>query len=328
MAHKVYQAIVTAVSSASLTEPFSSADFRAACPGFGEGTYRTFLVKHRAGNSSGESELFERVAPGRYCCLRPFRYAPMAEQVAEVAEHLWIGPEIERRQSEGTLPQGKAKLYCAEILSRIDPSAKSGSVEVRLNQEGRALIKIRGKERPEHVFAYHGSGDDVEDVFLPEPEDDCIHIVIFAVDGGGRMVKADRRFRLSTIRRMIEVAAQFLASAGRSIDVGELNSAAECLFAAVELTAKAHLYLEFETRYFNSASHKGVGSAYNLASRRGAVKPDHAKLYNRLGRLRKAARYAEEPLSLTVDAAAKMLEIAQEMHDEIAGELPPDHRLA
>ena len=74
MAHRVYTAIVNAVKSSRLTEPFSQADFRAACPGLGGGTYNAFLHKHARGNPNGDSELFERIAPGRFKCLRPFRY--------------------------------------------------------------------------------------------------------------------------------------------------------------------------------------------------------------------------------------------------------------
>lgn len=74
MAHEVYRAIVEAVKSERLKEPFSKSDFWRACPGFGRGTYQAFLDKHRAGNPGGYSELFERVKPGLFSCVRPFRY--------------------------------------------------------------------------------------------------------------------------------------------------------------------------------------------------------------------------------------------------------------
>jgi hypothetical protein len=74
MRHKVYGAIVKAVRTGALVEPFSKADFEATCPGFGGGTYNAFLNKHARGNSGGNSELFERASPGRFRCLRPFRY--------------------------------------------------------------------------------------------------------------------------------------------------------------------------------------------------------------------------------------------------------------
>lgn len=72
--HRVYSAIVAAVRSGRLVEPFTQEDFRRACPGFGEGTYKAFLHKHRRGNPGGNSELFERVGPGRFKLLRPFPY--------------------------------------------------------------------------------------------------------------------------------------------------------------------------------------------------------------------------------------------------------------
>lgn len=72
--HRVYSAIVLAVRFGQLLEPFSQADFRRACPGFGEGTYQAFLHKHSLGNPGGYTELFERVSPGRFKLLRPIRY--------------------------------------------------------------------------------------------------------------------------------------------------------------------------------------------------------------------------------------------------------------
>ena len=72
--HKVYSALVQAVKSGQLKEPFGQDEFRHACPGLGEGTYQAFLHKHRKGNPGGASELFEIVAPGKFRLLRPFRY--------------------------------------------------------------------------------------------------------------------------------------------------------------------------------------------------------------------------------------------------------------
>jgi len=74
MAHMVYMAIVGAVRAGTLTEPFSKDGFRNACLGFGQGTYNAFLDKHSAGNPGHNSELFSRVSPGQFKCLRPFRY--------------------------------------------------------------------------------------------------------------------------------------------------------------------------------------------------------------------------------------------------------------
>ena len=72
--HKVYSAIVKAVERGRLGEPFTKEGFRSSCPGFGHGTYNAFLHKHRKGNPGGQSELFEKVEPGRFKLLRPLRY--------------------------------------------------------------------------------------------------------------------------------------------------------------------------------------------------------------------------------------------------------------
>ena len=71
--HKVYKAIVHAVMSGRLKEPFTKHDFRVACPQFKEGTYNAFLWKHRKGNGK-TSDLFEVVKPGQFRVLRPFKY--------------------------------------------------------------------------------------------------------------------------------------------------------------------------------------------------------------------------------------------------------------
>jgi hypothetical protein len=74
LSHKVYKAIVEAIRSDRLREPFSKNDFKEECHGFGQGTYNAFLPKHRVGNPGGNSELFERVSPGSFKCVRPFKY--------------------------------------------------------------------------------------------------------------------------------------------------------------------------------------------------------------------------------------------------------------
>lgn len=72
--HKIYRAIVRAVESGELMEPFGTSGFQASCPGFGQGTYQAFLYKHRHGNPGGNSELFEQVAPGKFILMRPLKY--------------------------------------------------------------------------------------------------------------------------------------------------------------------------------------------------------------------------------------------------------------
>ncbi len=74
MGHKVYAAIIAAIKKGRLRQPFSSNDFRTACPTFADGTYSTFLAKHAIDNPGDNSELFIRVGRGLYKCIKPFKY--------------------------------------------------------------------------------------------------------------------------------------------------------------------------------------------------------------------------------------------------------------
>ena len=72
--HSVYRTIVNAVKASRLNEPFTERDFRKACSGLPEGTYRAFLHKHELNNPSGNTKLFRRVSPGKFEVIRPFKY--------------------------------------------------------------------------------------------------------------------------------------------------------------------------------------------------------------------------------------------------------------
>ena len=61
--------IYAARKEGRLPAVFSSKNVSSVCPGWSKRTYAVFLPKHRAGNPGGDSELFERVAPGLYRLL-------------------------------------------------------------------------------------------------------------------------------------------------------------------------------------------------------------------------------------------------------------------
>jgi hypothetical protein len=62
--------VYAAVRAGRLKEPFGPDDVRRACPGWPSATYTNFFPKHRVGNPSKTTELFERVADGRYRTLQ------------------------------------------------------------------------------------------------------------------------------------------------------------------------------------------------------------------------------------------------------------------
>jgi hypothetical protein len=73
---QVYRSLVEAVVDGRLKEPFGPADFRRACPGLSDGTYRAFLWKHSGGGGTEgpgrDTVLLDRMAPGKFKLVRPF----------------------------------------------------------------------------------------------------------------------------------------------------------------------------------------------------------------------------------------------------------------
>ena len=55
-----------AVAAGRLNQPFRAADVKAACPGWANSTYSTFLSKHCQGNPGGNTVHFVWVARGLY----------------------------------------------------------------------------------------------------------------------------------------------------------------------------------------------------------------------------------------------------------------------
>ncbi len=66
---KLAKQIFAARQEGRLPPHFSPKEVERVCPGWSKSTYRGFLPKHRAGNPGGETELFERAAPGLYRVL-------------------------------------------------------------------------------------------------------------------------------------------------------------------------------------------------------------------------------------------------------------------
>lgn len=243
-----------------------------------------------------------------------------AQQLFDVAQCYWIGPEIERRQKAGLLSTDKKiKLVAAEIVSRIDPDTHDcEQVEVRLNEEVRAMVRVRGTGGTSlPLYGYCGGWDNIEDVHLPSPDDDCAFVVIFQ-SGDGLVIKADKRHRVGTVTRTTDIASEFLESAQANLDAGRLHPFVDDLMAAVELVAKGYLYWCFETRFWKPKSHQAVKSRLYASAHKGDVPAEYAQLHGGLLELRGPARYGEGALELSADEAADMLRGARDMHRDLA----------
>ncbi len=58
--------IYAAVHSGKLAEPFTAGTAKSACPGWSDRTYHNFFNKHRVGNPTGTTQLFVRIARGKF----------------------------------------------------------------------------------------------------------------------------------------------------------------------------------------------------------------------------------------------------------------------
>ena len=113
MKHRVYEAIVKAIRTGILAEPFTVRDFQLSCLGLGDGTYNAFLYKHVAGNTKGNSELSEKVGPGQFRCLRPFKY-PLYGVCNERSD----GPPNRKRRKGRPMPEVWVPGSCGKKISQ------------------------------------------------------------------------------------------------------------------------------------------------------------------------------------------------------------------
>ena len=72
--HVIYRTIVRTVKAGKLLEPFSLNDLIKACPYLNKYTCMVFLSKHRQGNPSETSQLFEMDSEGKFKLIRPLQY--------------------------------------------------------------------------------------------------------------------------------------------------------------------------------------------------------------------------------------------------------------
>ena len=67
---EVYRLLVDAVNSGKLQEPFTTLEFRKACPGLSVGTYRAFVWRHSRQERT-TNVLLEHIGSGRFRLVRP-----------------------------------------------------------------------------------------------------------------------------------------------------------------------------------------------------------------------------------------------------------------
>ena len=145
-----------AIELGGLVEPFSKPDFEVKCPHFCAGIYNAFLDKDARGNRGGNTELFERVSPGQFKCLRTLRYGlwsgtenAMADVfISFIHEEQKVASAVQRflkeklDNTEIFLSADQWQIYAGEVwLDRIHTELESAKVVI-------LLISSRSVGRP------------------------------------------------------------------------------------------------------------------------------------------------------------------------------------
>ena len=229
--------------------------------------FRRRCLPARIAGGHGEPEVALPISarhPARPCGWRPsrildvdLRYAlgggmgeePIYEAKAAVmggegwdrtlaqAWELWFRPEIERRQTGGSLPAGFT-LYMAQALFPPD-----GKPRVLLNDEimGEGLLRApRAVQKGERL--YSNDLQYIESFELPDELLDSGHFTIVRAGEGWRVFFNFLSGRAKA-KDMLDLAGQFLDAALSAKNRGHAGPAVDNLFSAFELTSKAELIL-------------------------------------------------------------------------------------
>jgi uncharacterized protein (UPF0332 family) len=116
-------------------------------------------------------------------------------------------------------------------------------------------------------------------------------------------------------------AREFLNSAARLLEIGELASVCELLWSAVELMVKAELQMS-DRDIATRQDHKLRIDRFKQWARLGNTKWQYAELLVHLARLRKSARYLSSTRLPSRRKAAEMLGKAEEMYADLDAQLP------
>jgi hypothetical protein len=223
----------------------------------------------------------------------------------------FVLPEVKRRDAKGGLPPD-FRVIAVQIVMEVDRVPV-----VRLNEEVQVAAYLRqGAMRTEEVgqtMDVTALLPDIEEVSLvPEDQPNAAHITMVMTPAGWS-IWFDLRYNGARIKGLLQAAREFLEAAQASHLAGLSRPMIADLFTAVELLAKARLWLHPIPELLASKRHGMIHAGYNRQAGLGNVDPRFAKLLNRLSDLRDGVRYSPEPPQVTVAQQEEFLSLAREM---------------
>ena len=163
----------------------------------------------------------------------------------------------------------------------------------------------------------------VNGILLTDADPDAAHLTMINLADGWTLA-FDFRYNATKARRVTEMAAEFLSTAETALNASSFRAAADAMFSAVELMARAELMLlPVEARPKDGLfSHDFVAMVMNRRSKAGLMSSSRANaaLLNRLATLRNKARYRLEPFE--AHDLAELLATARHWCDGLVAMLP------
>ena len=200
---------------------------------------------------------------------------------------LWVLPEIEKRRQGGEWPEG-TQLVAAQVLFI------KNKIEVRLNQQVRGLLLAVPTNKDAlgkmSIGDALSSGDlqSIQNFDLQDDDRNYGHVTFLSFEGQVYLFFNAKQNRAEAVA-LLTKADEFLEAARDSIERHHAASSNENLFAAAELTAKAHLIaLNVDP---DKTSHKVIHSEIHREGHRGNTDSSFVKLFGALSNRRKPARY-------------------------------------
>jgi len=245
----------------------------------------------------------------------------IARRLLEQAFELWVGPEIERRQAAGLLPDGFVP-FAAQIIMNVD-----ASTAVRLNEElsGRLRVKTISAIDKGDIVRFNDILE-IESMELSARDPNAAHITLIS-HRDRWWIGFDFHYNAARTADVLDVALEFLETAQEALRAGRLRAFADTFFSALELLAKTWL-LRFPYRgyleYLGGVHHGTVKNEFNeMSEKTKHVDDEYLTVFNRFNKIRDKARYSIAPIPITTDSAERDLGIALSFLAHLRETLPP-----
>lgn len=219
---------------------------------------------------------------------------------------LYVEPEIARRHETGTasIP---FDLSAAQVLLFADGRLP----ELRLNSEVRAHAQMwvtpqTDKVAGSPIFESEVSG--VESLTLRETEDpNCGHITIVRV-GGRYSIFFDFIYNKGHARELLQMASQFLRTAGYAAQHKMWAAFIDNLYSAMELAVKGLLWTSpFGFEFKSNTTHKTIRRTFQSFASLGNVPTEHVSTFEHLYAARPRVRYGKANIPEDWENAAAWL---------------------